>query len=94
MLREIFKEVCKRENSAYYNVYYLTDTEIRFTIDDDRVGTKITTSVRNEENKYIAYGFVNIKGFQSSSIIRHASKEVKNESEFWTWYRNFYNGFE
>jgi hypothetical protein len=94
MLREIFKEVSKRENNSYYDVYYLTDTEIRFTIDDDRVGYKITASVRKENNKYIAYGFVNVKGFQSPTIIRHTSKEVLNETEFWEWYRKFYNGFE
>lgn len=89
MLRDIFKAISYKD-SAYYDIYYLTDSEIRFSINDDRVGRVITTSVRLEEGKYIAYGF------EKSQIVgcpakRHARNEVKSIEEFWKWHSNFYN---
>lgn len=91
MLREIFKEISRKENSAYYNIYYLTDTELRFSINDDRVGVVITTSIRHENDKYIAYGFETYNGIPTLGTRRQTSKEVKNEKEFWEWYNSFYH---
>jgi len=89
MLRDIFKAISFRD-SPYYDSYYLTDSEIRFSINDDRVARVITVSVRLEEDKNIAYGFEKSK-ITGSPIIRHTRNEVKTIEDFWKWYSNFYN---
>ncbi len=88
MLREIFKKISER-NSAYYDIYYLTDTEIRFSINDDRINRILTYSIRFEDNKYNAYAFEKSKITNLS--IRNKMKEVKTVDEFWLWFNSFYN---
>ena len=89
MLREIFRQI-NAKDSPYYDIYYLTDTEIRFSINDDRIGRVITSSIRNENNKYIAYSFEKSK-IPNSPIIRHDKKEVISIDEYWKWFNDFYN---
>ena len=89
MLRDIFREISKA-NSPYYDTYYLTDTEIRFSINDDRVQRVLTYSVRVENDKYNAYGFEKHK-ISGLPIIRYEMKEVKTVDEFWEWYKSFYS---
>lgn len=91
MLRELFKAISTKD-SPYHNIYYLTDTELRFTTNDDRIGRVITISIRNENNKFMAYGFEKSQIQPISSTMRHSVKEVKNLEEFWRWYSNYYNG--
>lgn len=90
LLREIFKEVNERD-SPYKKIYYLTDTEIRFSINDDRVGRTLDYSIRKENNKYMAYGFERsqISGITGNN--RQEIKEINNRDEFWKWYSEFYN---
>jgi len=90
MLRDIFKQISVKD-SAYKNIYYLTDTEISFSINDDRVGKVITISVRHENNKYIAYGFERSQLSFINSSVRNKQGEVKTIDEFWKWYSDFYN---
>lgn len=82
MLRELFKQISIKD-SPYKNIYYLTDTELRFSISDGRV-----ISIRHEDNKYIAYGFEGI-----TTINRQQIQEIKTINEFWSWYNKFYNNF-
>lgn len=89
MLRDIFKEISKK-NSPYYDTYYLTDTEIKFSINDDRIFRVITCSLRIENGKYIAYGFEKSQ-INNSFINRNDVKEIKTLNEFWSWYSSFYN---
>lgn len=90
MLREIFKSISIK-NSPYNNIYYLTDTELTFTINDDRIARKITISIRNEDNHYIAYGFETSQIEGLNNNVRHRRNEVLNIEHFWKWYSNFYN---
>lgn len=90
MLRDIFKRVSGKD-SAYKNVYYLTDTEIRFSINDDRVNRIVTISVRYENEKYMAYGFERSQNSAINSSIRNKQSEVSTIDEFWKWYSDFYN---
>ena len=70
MLREIFKQVSYRD-SPYKDIYYLTDTEIRFSIyNQDKF---ITISLRVENDRYIVYGFETTK---NNTIIRHKSEQI------------------
>ena len=78
VLREIFKDVNERD-SPYRDIYYLTDTEIRFSIKDDRIARILNYSVRKENDKYI------------NSNIRQGIKEINSREEFWKWFSNFYN---
>lgn len=82
MLRELFKQISVKD-SPYKNIYYLTDTELRFSISDGRV-----ISIRHEDNKYIVYGFEG-----NSTINRQQIQEIKTINEFWSWYNKFYNNF-
>ncbi len=82
MLRELFKQISIKD-SPYKNIYYLTDTELRFSISDGRV-----ISIRHEDNKYIVYGFEG-----NSTINRQQIQEIKTINEFWSWYNKFYNNF-
>jgi hypothetical protein len=85
MLREIFKQVSYRD-SPYKDIYYLTDTEIRFSIyNQDKF---ITISLRVENDRYIVYGFETTK---NNTIIRHKSEQIDSIDFFWIWYNNFYN---
>jgi len=85
MLRDIFKQISFR-NSSYKDIYYLTDTEIRFSMyNGDNI---IITSLRIENNKYIVYGFEITK---NKITIRHKSEEIDSVENFWIWYNNFYN---
>lgn len=90
MLRDIFKQVSGKD-SAYKNIYYLTDTEIRFSINDDRVGRIVTVSVRYENDKFMAYGFERSQISTINSSMRNKQGEVKTIDEFWKWYSDFYN---
>lgn len=88
MLRELFKAISTKD-SPYHNIYYLTDTEVRFTINDDRIGRVITISVRHEGDKYVAYGFEKSQIQAVSGKMREAVKEVKGLDDFWKWF-NYY----
>ncbi len=88
MLRELFKAISTRD-SPYHNIYYLTDTEVRFSINDDRIGRVITISVRNEGDKYVAYGFEKSQIQAITTTMRESMKEVKNLEDFWKWF-NYY----
>jgi hypothetical protein len=88
MLRELFKAISTRD-SPYHNIYYLTDTEVRFSINDDRIGRVITISVRNEGDKYMAYGFEKSQIQVITTTMRQSMKEVKNLEDFWKWF-NYY----
>lgn len=90
MLRDIYRKVNER-NSPYYDIYYLTDTEVRFSINDDKINRVLIYSIRFENNKYNAYGFEKSKIANISNIMRHKIKEVKTVEEFWKWYEDFYN---
>lgn len=90
MLRELFKAISVKD-SPYHNIYYLTDTEVRFSINDDRIGRVVTVSVRNENDKYVAYGFEKSQISAINTTMRHSKQEVKNLDEFWKWYSNYYN---
>jgi len=91
MLREIFKDVNERD-SPYRDIYYLTDTEIRFSIKDDRIARILNYSIRKENDKYIAYAFERsqITGLSNLNN-RQKTKEIKNREEFWKWFSDFYN---
>jgi len=90
ILREIFKDVNER-NGPYKDIYYLTDTEIRFSIKNDRISTILNYSVRKENDKYIAYALERsqISGINSNN--RQGIKEINSRDEFWIWFYNFYN---
>jgi len=85
MLREIFKQVSYRD-SPYKDIYYLTDTEIRFSIYNEN--TIITISLRIENDRYIVYGFETTK---NKTITRHKNEQIDSIENFWIWYNNFYN---
>ncbi len=88
MLRELYRKINER-NSPYYDIYYLTDTEVRFSLkDNNRI---LTYSVRFENNKYNFYGFEKSKIPEMSNIIRHKMLEIKNIDEFWICFNNFNN---
>lgn len=90
MLRDIFKQISYKD-SPFKDVYYLTDTEIRFSINDNSIPSitrTITISLRHENYKYIVYGFEIIN---YSETVKHESGEVKTIEEFWQWYSNFSN---
>ncbi len=94
LLRELFKEISIKNSpnyNTYYDIYYLTDTELKFSINDDRIGRFLTYSIRYENNNYNGYGF---EGMQSNrtNIIRSERKyNIKNKEEFWKWFSQFYN---
>jgi len=92
LLRQIFKDI-NEKNSPYKNIYYLTDTEVRFSINDDKNARILTYSIRKENNKYIAYGFekYQISDLSSVNNNRQEIKEINNSDEFWKWYLEFYN---
>ncbi len=90
MLRDIFKQISYRD-SPFKDVYYLTDTEIRFSINDSSISNvhrTITISLRHENYKYIVYGFEIINNIQT---VKHESGEINTIEEFWQWYSNFSN---
>ena len=87
MLRDIFKQISYRD-SPFKDVYYLTDTEIRFSISDNSISRTITISLRHENYKYIVYGFEIINNIQT---VKHESGEINTIEEFWQWYSNFSN---
>lgn len=94
LLRELFKEISIKNThnyNTYYDIYYLTDTQLKFSINDDRIGRFLTYSIRYENNNYNGYVF---EGMQSNrtNIIRSERKyNIKNKQEFWTWFSQFYN---
>ena len=90
ILREIFKDVNERD-SPYRDIYYLTDTEIRFSIKDDRIARILNYSVRKEDDKYMAYAFERSQISRINSNIRQGIKEINSSEEFWKWFSNFYN---
>jgi len=90
MLREIFQSINKL-NTPYKNIYYLTDTELRFSINDDRVGRIVTYSIRKENDKYVAYAFEKSQITSLSTTNRQRIKEVNTDEEFWKFHSDFYN---
>lgn len=90
MLRDIFQSISTL-NSAYRDVYYLTDTEIRFSINDDRIGRVLTYSIRKENNKYMAYAFEKSQISSISTTNRQRIKEINTKEEFWKFYSDFYS---
>jgi len=78
MLRELFKQISSQD-SPYRNIYYLTDTEIRFSIND------ITVSVRHEKDKYIAYIFE--KYHQNTT--KNATIEIVKSDDLWKWLNDY-----
>ena len=92
LIREIYKDINKKD-SAYYDIYYLTDTVVKFSINDDRLSRVIICSLRNENNSYNIYGFEkSIILSKTAPITRHNNKNgIKTKEEFWKWYSDFYN---
>ncbi len=89
LLREIFKDITNKD-TCYHDIYYLTDTEVKFSINDDLISRVLTYSIRNENKIYNVYSFEKSK--ITNTIIRHEiKKDIKNKKEFWIWYSNFYN---
>lgn len=80
MLRELFKQISVQD-SPYKNIYYLTDTEIRFSIND------INVSVRHEKDKYIAYIFE--KNYQNTT--KNARIEIGKPDDLWKWLNEYRN---
>lgn len=80
MLREIFRDINKKD-SPYKDIYYLTDTEIRFTINDNRFNRILIYSIRKENNKYIAYMFEKSNLNNKQNVI-----ELENINQFWDWF--------
>ena len=90
MLREIFKQVSVKD-SPYKDIYYLTDTEIRFSINNETTGKKIMISLRIENDRYNAYGFKQSYIIGQDNSVNNKYQEITTIEEFWQWYNNFYN---
>lgn len=90
MLREIFKQISVRD-SPYRDIYYLTDTEIRFTINNENTKKKIMISLRIENHKYNVYGFKQSYIIGQDTNVNNKYQEVITIQDFWQWYNNFYN---
>lgn len=90
MLREIFKQVSVKD-SPYKEIYYLTDTEIRFSINNETTGKKIMISLRIENDRYNVYGFKQSYIIGQDTSVNNKYQEITTIEEFWEWYNNFYN---
>jgi len=90
MLREIFKQISVKD-SPFKDIYYLTDTEVRFNINNETTGKKIMLSLRIENDKYILYGFKQSYITNTDTILITKRNEIITIEEFWKFYNNFYN---
>lgn len=90
MLREIFKQISVKD-SPYKEIYYLTDTEIRFSINNENTGKKIMISLRIENNTYMLYCFKQSYVIGQDTSMNNKYQEINTIEEFWESYNNFYN---
>lgn len=88
MLREIFKQISVKD-SPYKDIYYLTDTELRFTINKLEINKQFIVSIRHETDKYIGYIFD-----KNNINVSQIYKEIANINDFWQWFLNFYNSYK